>query len=273
MLYPEPAEERLLLLGVLALTARFHPLLVAHHAPDSSEDNSLAASDYYAAALIARLAGDAGTELTKPSIERIQALLMLGLHEWGSNRGTPAWMYVGMAIRFAQVMGLEFEQNVDGSNMTSSELCTEAKHLGLPLKKTAPRSQSDSDSFMEQEMRRRTLWSCFTMDRYLGGGRYRRQMIRVEDLEIQLPCSEHAFMFGTRVQTGHLRPVEKIGTLANGDEVTKKIQCEQESMLSRYIRLMELWWRTSKWSCEGGRRSVIPCSLSRLKYLAAILLV
>jgi hypothetical protein len=69
---------RVLLLGVLTLTARFHPDLVAYHSPN--QDDPLAASEYYATALEAEFVL-AIRNLTNPSLESIQALLILGLYE------------------------------------------------------------------------------------------------------------------------------------------------------------------------------------------------
>ena len=98
-------EGRVLLLGVLTLTARFHPGLVAHHSSTSEE--SLAASEYYANAL-ATAFGPTIRNLTNPSLESVQALLMLGLYEWGQTRGLSAWLYIGIAVRLAQSMGLAY---------------------------------------------------------------------------------------------------------------------------------------------------------------------
>jgi len=52
-------EGKVLLLAVLTLTARFHPELIAYHAPPTSArpNDPLAASDYYAAALTSNIFG------------------------------------------------------------------------------------------------------------------------------------------------------------------------------------------------------------------------
>lgn len=194
-------------LGVLALTARFHPPLVAYHSPSSPghPSNPLAASEFYATALRSRLAGLDGASLAVPDLARVQALLMLALHEWGMCRGKSAWVYVGMAIRLAQAMGLPFELENEfpprDPFRASPGLKAEADHFGLPRR--AEPKELTSDDIIAQETKRRTFWACFILDRCLSSGKYRPRMIRVKELGIQLP-SDNAFAFGERVRTARL---------------------------------------------------------------------
>ncbi|KAJ6089620.1 hypothetical protein N7467_004836 [Penicillium canescens] len=203
---PKDPSSSLIPLGVLALTARFHPPLVAFHSPASPglPSNPLTASEYYATALRSRLAGLDGASLAQPDLTRVQALLMLALHEWGMCRGKSAWVYVGMAIRLAQAMGLPFELEnefpAQGSR-ASPGLKAEADHFGLP-RRLEPREPT-SDDIIAQETKRRTFWACFILDRCLSSGKYRPRMVRVKDLGIQLP-SDNAFAFGERVRTARL---------------------------------------------------------------------
>ncbi|KAI9757169.1 MAG: ATPase synthesis protein 25 mitochondrial [Chaenotheca gracillima] len=301
----QPQASPLLLLGLLALTARFHRQLSAHHSPPSSirPTNPSVSSEYYASALRARMGGDGGESLGQPSLERIQALLMLGLHEWGMCKGTKAWILVGIAVRMAQVMGLEFEQELDNEPLAiSSALYAEAVHLGVDNSRKGQKGgeRAVSESFIEQEIRRRTFWSCFIMDRYLSSGKYRPQMVNVKDLRIQLPSSERAFVFGERVRTSLLgdeidegmgratlqsqrrssvlhstgnsqqRKSESQEPLARSarakvdldeeviEEEENKGRLEigpEEGVLSRVVKIVEIWGRIAKWSCSGGRRT------------------
>ncbi|KAF7595108.1 hypothetical protein BBP40_007312 [Aspergillus hancockii] len=195
-------------LGVLALTARFHPQLIAYHSPPSqgNPSNPVLASEFYATALRSRLAGVDGASLATPDLTRVQALLMLALHEWGMCRGKSAWLYVGMAIRLSQAMGLpyELENEVfsrDGPRSPSA-FRTEAELFGLSRRGIESKEQT-SDDIIAQETKRRTFWACFILDRSLSSGKYRPRMIRVKELAIQLP-SDNAFAFGERVRTSRL---------------------------------------------------------------------
>ena len=200
-------SSSLIPLGVLTLTARFHSPLVAFHSPPSPghPSNPLTASEFYATALRSRLAGLDGASLAAPDLARIQALLMLALHEWGMCRGKSAWLYVGMAIRLAQSIGLPFELENEfpprDFNRLSPGLRTEIDHFGLP-RRGEPKEQT-SDDIIAQETKRRTFWACFILDRCLSSGKYRPRMIDVKDLGIQLP-SDNAFAFGERVRTARL---------------------------------------------------------------------
>jgi hypothetical protein len=233
-------EGRVLLLGVLTLTARFHKGLVAHHSP--SQEDPLAASEYYANALAIAF-GPTIRNLTNPSLESIQALLMLGLYEWGQTRGLSAWLYIGIAVRLAQSMGLTYEDDLNDVGL--SRTGTDSHKAGAPKTSASPREDA-----IDKEVRRRTLWSCFIMDRMLAAGKYRPTMMAVNNLRVQLPCSDDQFLFVHNVQTGFL----------NSDWLKPK-SAEQHSsinddgVLSRYIRLVEIFGRLSEWSYAGGRRT------------------
>ena len=173
-----------LLLGVLTLTARFHPELVAHHSRSGRVSDPLDASEYYATALKSAL-GPTGTNLTSPSLDGIQALLMLALYEWGQTRGLSAWVYAGIAIRLAQSMGLAYEDDIDARTLRPNY-----RRTGPPL--------TEREEAIEKEVRRRTLWSCFVMDRMLSAGKYRPTMIASDRLRVQLPCTDDQFLFRPR---------------------------------------------------------------------------
>jgi hypothetical protein len=232
-------EGRVLLLGVLTLTARFHDGLVAHHSP--SQQDPLAASEYYANAL-ATAFGPTIRNLTNPSLESIQALLMLGLYEWGQTRGLSAWLYIGIAVRLAQSMGLTYEDDHD--NLSLSRAVKDSRKAGAPKTSASPREDA-----IDKEVRRRTLWSCFIMDRMLAAGKYRPTMMSVSNLRVQLPCSDDQFLFVHNVQTGFLNPDSLKPKVSEQDPIN------DDGVLSRYIRLVEIFGRLSEWSYAGGRRT------------------
>lgn len=215
-----------LLLAVLTLTARFHPELVAHHF-----SNELGASEYYATALKTAI-NPIDSIPTSPSVYNIQAFLMLGLYEWGQTRGLSAWIYIGIAIRLAQAMELPYEDHDGDRNIDP----------------TASQEQlaEDRETIIEKEVKRRTLWSCFIMDRMLSAGKYRSTMISVKQLKVQLPCSDDDFLFVRDATTEFLDKPVRADKIVNDDRV-----------LARYVRLVELFGRLSEWSCAGGRRTEI----------------
>lgn len=241
-------DFNLVLLGVLTLTARFHPDLVKYLAhvcsaqggnarsrPVQTQSDPAAASEYYADTLTMAL-GPLRTTMRVASVERAQALLMLGLYEWGQTRpqsgGLGAWMYVGIAIRMAQFLKLGFG---DKSSPTS-----ETERLSV---EPQPRSSaSQSQLIQEKEVQRRTMFSCFILDRMLACGKERLSIMRTEDLQIQLPCPEDKFDLSVEVHTGFLYPRSTRGRSVTDD-----------SVLSQFIRLVDLWGEVSKFSTAGGR--------------------
>lgn len=236
---PDLQEGKVLLLGVLTLTARFHPELVAHHSQHHANEPQ-SASEYYANALAAAF-GPTSRNLTNPSLEGIQALLMLGLYEWGQTRGLSAWVYVGIAVRLAFSMGLAFEDDPDIYTHKSPSQDPRKVSSGRHLNPTR-------EDAIEKEVRRRTLWSCFIMDRMLSAGKFRPTMMSAEKLRVQLPCSDDQFLFVHNVQTGFL----------NSDwlsDAARNAPVSEDGVLSRYIRLVEIFGRFSEWSYAGGRRT------------------
>ncbi|RDI79002.1 hypothetical protein Vi05172_g11028 [Venturia inaequalis] len=276
-----PPAAPILLLGFLALTARFHERLVAHHSPPSANrpSNPLIASQYYAAAAKARLAGNSGDGLGMPDGARIQALCMLALHDWGNCQGVKAWISLGVGVRYAQVLGLQYQVDLDDQpNSRTSALALQSF--------AAPQ-----EDFVEQETRRRTFWSCYIMDRYMSSGKYRPQMLNVRDVRLQLPSSERSFLFGERVRTallskapedladhknisGHTRGPSSMHGGSNGDSGSaprhnhshNDAQANEEEqhgrwelganegIVSRYIKAIDLYGSVVRWSCGGGRR-------------------
>jgi ribosomal protein L37AE/L43A len=288
---PRPPACSEFLLAFLALTARFHTKLVAYHSPPTSQraSNPLIASEYYAAAASERLA-HSWTENVSLDIERIQASLMLGLHEWGMCRGAKAWLTIGNAIRQAQAMGLQYEMDLDDEPLSRSlALNWEAERMGVNARKSpATDGRDEADAFIQQEIRRRTFWSCFIMDRYLSSGKYRPQMLHAKELRIQLPASERSFVFAEKVRTLMLGHEDDNGptradvetyrsTVLGGNSspdrrvsmsprLTAQQQADrdgirletgpEEGLISRYVKILEIYGSVVKYSCAGGRRYV-----------------
>ncbi|KFY72668.1 hypothetical protein V499_07166 [Pseudogymnoascus sp. VKM F-103] len=245
----QPAAERsadtqIFLLGMLTLTARFIPDLVAYHSQSDPSD-PLAASEFYAEAFAARL--DAPALTGQPSLERVQGLLMISLYHWGMCRGQRAWMYITIAIGMARTMGLMFEE--DSRTSQKPALIEEARQLGVKLKVAEAGAAPDEQTLIQREIKRRTAYSCFILDRYQASGRYRPQIINIDDLHVQLPCSEEDFQFGVDVKTGSLKDTPRSPDSRDGSRTISST-----NVLSIYIRLVEIWGRFSRWSCRGGRR-------------------
>lgn len=237
---PTCPDFNLVLLGLLALTARFHPDLVKYveHLPQdrpgtqrprggrATKYEAVAASDFFARALDTAM-GSVMDAFTSATVERVQAWLMLGLHEWMSRNhgaGTGAWMYVGSAGRMAQALRLNF-----GDKSSSGE------KRGRP--------SLSEDVIIDREVRRRTMFSCFILDRLMSCGRDRVSFLRSEDLLIQLPCTDEDFDLSRSVRTSFL----------NCDGLADFRTTRNPSLLSRFVQLIDLWGDIFKHGYAGGR--------------------
>ncbi|CAG8949149.1 hypothetical protein HYFRA_00004771, partial [Hymenoscyphus fraxineus] len=227
--YTNSEEVKLLLLGVLTLTARFHTELINHHSPTG---DPIVASEVYYSALYAALHRDGNG--TRASVEVIQAWLMMTLYEWGQLKdgGTTAWVHLAIPFRLAQSMELHYEDDAGPGS-----------HAYPPPKE--PRNRTPDQILTEKEVRRRTWWSLFIMDRMLSAGKRRIPMIPINEMRIQLPCSEDQFLFIKKVHTGHLQP----------DWDRPNLTVNDDGILGWYIRLVEIFGRFTRWSYAGGRRT------------------
>jgi hypothetical protein len=203
---------------------------------------------------------------------------MLALHDWGNCAGQKSWVTLGVSIRYAQALGLQYQLDLDDEPQSSLTM--------LPPRMPYVGSSGNLDatqSFVEEETKRRVFWGLFVMDRYLSSGKYRPQMVKVEDIRIQLPSSERSFMFKERVRTSmlsdsllemdthqdaHGRRPDSPQHNASGARTsnTTNVQIEDldrfgrwetgldEGIVSRYIRAIDLYGKIIRWSCRGGRR-------------------
>ncbi|KAG9953380.1 hypothetical protein KCU85_g1206, partial [Aureobasidium melanogenum] len=135
----------------------------------TQEDNERAAQWMYEAEL------DAFRNLGDLSIPRLQALTLLAFFEFTYHvHSTKALMLLGLAARLAFAKRLNYEDS--------------------------------TLSVVEQESRRRLMWSIFVLDKFCSGGVDELTLVAAENMQIRLPTIERAFGFGQRTDTEVLRP-------------------------------------------------------------------
>lgn len=220
-------DTQLVLLGLLALTGRYHGELADYFDNGSEEvsyDPSLGdqgISEAFARTLDKSL-GSFVSACSIGSVERVQALLMLGLYEWISpnHEGLRAWMLVGPAGRMAQALKLGYEANYSTANHSDATL---------------------EDAIVDREIRRRTMFSCFIFDRLISCGKERPSFIRSDDLHVRLPCAKEDFDLSRQTSTEWF----------SGD-MDSSLH-DETSILGRFVQLVDLWGRISQYSSAGGR--------------------
>ncbi|KAH6603126.1 hypothetical protein Trco_008517 [Trichoderma cornu-damae] len=161
--------------------------------------------------------------IDEPSLQRIQVLLMLTGHSWGSGEGRRAWVYLGMAVRMAQIMGL-FED--------------------------PPIVAPSKEEFIHGEERRRTAWTCFLMDSLLSGGKGRERLLSADSMQIQLPCDSGNFTFGEPV----------ICPFIDGFRSDGNVQSPIGSLgiVAYSMRVADVWGAVAKWSCSTHPNNTPP---------------
>lgn len=209
----EKQVDPVLVDAVCALAARFstHSLLTQV----ASHDGEKSTPAEYGHAFAQR----AKTALTDtfpcPSVAAAQAALLLAYNEFGEQRDSGLWMYLGISIRMAQDLGLHKTEGLkymgkDGPTpKVVKQQQREAARTGVPYKesnmarnesknrKAGKEQSTEEEKDMEetkQVERERvdTFWAIFFLDRVVSSGTGRRSTLRDKDIELSFPCMEQA---------------------------------------------------------------------------------
>lgn len=254
--YPDPV----VLISILALTSRLHPIMSkiyggfseidspssfipkywnsqSHKFNLSYLDSTLIEEDSIKASQASNYFGWHARNLLKnvfdsPTIQRIQALVLLSSHEWGEGNNSRSYLYVGIAARMALVLGLGEEKN-------------------LKLDEGSVEEYDDFMKFIATESKRRTIWSVYMMDRCNSSGRNRSSCVKLDDIKIKLPCQEKDFTFGNEIN-------ESLTFKQANDCVLDPLKKSSLSNLSTFafqILLFENWASIAKWVGETSRKS------------------
>ncbi|PSN69914.1 hypothetical protein BS50DRAFT_618878 [Corynespora cassiicola Philippines] len=113
-------------------------------------------------------------DIGKPSVIKIQALILIVRHHMRRGRLSNAFMLHSVASRAAYALRLNYE---------APKLC-----------------------FLAQESRRRLMWSLYIVDNTLAGGISDFTLCPANSIHIQLPCQERNFEFDLEQETESLKP-------------------------------------------------------------------
>ena len=212
-----------LVLAVCAISARF-----STHPAVNSEPAFLRGEDWAAPARDIAL-----KRYDEPNITILTVLLILGLHEFGTCQGGRSWTLCGMAMRMAYALQLHRELDHD------------------PLgQKNGKKSEL---SFMDREIRRRTMWACFIMDRFNSSGTERPTCMNEETIKVQLPIKESHFQMEIPGSTESLDgdvpnpALPDTGLVSNPND--------NMGVAAYMIRILAIWGRVIKYLNLGGKES------------------
>jgi len=215
------AVPPVLILAVCAISARFstHPQIRSEPAFLRGESWASVARDI------------ALKRYDSPNITILIVYVLLGLHEFGTCQGGRSWMLGGMAQRMA--FALQLHKDLDHETWTKDN--KDHPHL----------------SNTDREIRRRTMWSCFLMDRFNSSGTDRPMTISEEWINVPLPIKERYF------QMELSGPTENIfgNVISQVKEEPSLLLNPKENMGAPafYIKLVSLWGRIVRYWNLGGR--------------------
>ncbi|KAF2637139.1 hypothetical protein P280DRAFT_139703 [Massarina eburnea CBS 473.64] len=250
-----------ILLAFLALTTPFHDNFVQRIWPKyAGSSTPIAVSKRFADAARNRLNDTDAVDC--PTLETTQSLLMLALHEWRCTQGKKCFVTVGKALSGAMMLGLFRQQDLD------------TRKYMPPREVNTATDKTPEELFIEAETRRRTFWSLYILDTYVSSGRDRNWRIKLEEIHVQLPCSEDSFTFGQPTRTRRLREDDRTfqarrdqyyeskqrenGHNRPWNNVVSKHEIEWEDAqegLAWFIRALSVFREVSDWTCNVTRRN------------------
>ncbi|CRG89384.1 Nitrogen assimilation transcription factor nit-4 [Talaromyces islandicus] len=202
--------DTILVDAVCALAARFspHPLLSPPRArPIDGEDNQPDVKQSNNGQPFAHRAMTAVVDaLSCPTLSVVQACLLLAYEEFGSNHDSGLWMYLGIAIRMAQDLGMQklqgLKHNYGRTGLRpkaviigeAGKLSVEQSESPQTSKSGESREDTDEDGRAVERERVDTFWSIFFLDRVISSGTGRPVTLRDEDIELHFPLQSESIL-------------------------------------------------------------------------------
>ncbi|KAI0914083.1 hypothetical protein F4823DRAFT_621851 [Ustulina deusta] len=180
-------------------------------------------ADLHRAEHVALLTRELQCRITAPpSLSLIQCFLVMAVYEWGEGIGYRAWMYAGIAARMAQVY--------------------------RATKTSEPDAKATTNSPVLSEVEIRTMWTYFAIDKLLSCGRQRPAMMKPEDIEVRMPQSEEAFVFGAEP-----REALSFEDLMRDPSLRKRTSSTGFHFCI-LVRGLDIWHKIHSWIVDGGRK-------------------
>jgi hypothetical protein len=168
----------------------------------------------------------------QPNITILIVYLILGLHEFGTCQGGRSWMFGGMAQRMAYALQLHQDLDHDPKRSTGNE--------------------KSELTFTDREIRRRTMWSCFLLDRFSSSGTDRPTFVGPEYIRAQLPIKEKLFTMEITGPTEDLNGEVPNPVDPEGGQVA--VAKENMGVAAYTVRLVALWGQVIDYMNLGGKQ-------------------
>lgn len=202
----EKRLDTMLVDAVCALAARFspHPLLSSAQAPsiDGSEPQQDTKLSNQGQPFAQRAMSAVVDSLSCPTLSGVQACLLLAYEEFGCYHDSGLWMYLGIAIRMAQDLGMQKLQGLKyrygRTGLTPKAIISgQAGSLAADDNEVTEEGGDDGTTSSSEEKalereRVDTFWSVFFLDRVISSGTGRPVTLRDEDIELRFPLQSES---------------------------------------------------------------------------------
>jgi hypothetical protein len=174
-----------------------------------------------------------------PNITVLTSYLLLALHEFGTCQGKRSWVLGGMAQRMVFMLQLHKDEDksvaVAGGDINGHDASSE-------------REMSHTD----KEIRRRVMWSCFIMDRFVSSGTDRPLTFPEDCIYTPLPVKESMFLMGIGGPTEYLDGSADGRCHSPNDDPGLASNMGTTAYL---LRLVAVWGRLVAYFNLGGREA------------------
>ena len=188
----------------------------------------------------------------EPNITILIAMLMLGLHYFGTCEGGLSWSFGGQAMRMGYA--LQLHRELDHDPLGRNQI------IGKSSDPSKPNVKPPELSFTDREIRRRTMWACYLMDTFNSSGTERPSFLNEDYFQIQLPIKESHFQIEVPGPTEDLHgdvPISrkhKDPENISSDTTSLADEAKSNMGVAAYvIRAVVLWKRIVKYLNLGGK--------------------
>ncbi|BGP38017.1 hypothetical protein JCM10449v2_001944 [Rhodotorula kratochvilovae] len=247
---------------VLALAARFYQPL-----RDLHPSSPTAASEHYATLASQLLllpetapgqSAPAPSADTPISLMRCQCHLMLGFYELTAGRDNSGWLKLGTAIRMAQTLRLGFDDEIPVYETARNPTSLQGGHSSEPR------------DIIRAEMRRRTFWALFSLDRTVSDGNERPCGLKVPRIaSLRMPGPDADFAAGRESVGAKFDPDPPAWSVSTRGGAGAHAEAEEDATSPRFdldpadepeadlygftLRIAEVWSKVASYIGSGGR--------------------
>ncbi|KAK5096012.1 hypothetical protein LTS08_007895 [Lithohypha guttulata] len=180
----------------------------------------------------------------EPNITILTCMVILGLHYFGTCEGGLSWSFGGQAMRMGYALQLHKELDHDSLGVAQAE---RAAASGKPV------PQIPELSFLDREIRRRTMWACYLMDTFNSSGTERPSFLNEDYFFIQLPVKELHFQMEIPSHTEDINGHTPLNVPSDAlDDSTNDVKSNM-GVAAYLIRAVVIWKRVVRYLNLGGK--------------------